>query len=605
MRVLPDGTVVSDSHNYRKNEIAARKIEMELQLNTVIPSPPETRPSDRHALVNASRRAARRGTSDPAKIDAQAVRDALGKAQTRVHLEKLLAELGLEAEFDRRGQAREIYGWRLRRQGVAEWFKASTLAKDLSWPKIAHRFAETDSAEEIQAGPGVAFTTIPAQPVPGRGDRMPAAAKSILFPPLPVSANQIIAASGRAVAVSGQYKPIFDLEKMQRLEAGPLSTAMLILGGALVNFSVELARKIIWFMQRILSQIGLGMRPVMPPRSEPRDMPVLAYEPMVPAENKEVLAAMNNAATRNILKLLDSVDKKDTSLLPKAEGWEEVAAAMDKEFSITAGAEIQPADAPSPAQSAAVLSPKFPLNLNQTSSQTAAAPETLLTPAKTDWMTFEETANQFKAAHTAVQRAREKDIFYIDTRPAITRELTPVQAGLVKLEGEFLAWRGAHKMAAVFGSDPMKFGQKILNQKAEIARLKDEFQSAEKKHAEFEKLWAATPEPVVPAALLNRKKALILSLREHHAFLLSKAKNDLKILAENPFSKSIHQTLMAKIRQIEDRLDQFLVRPQKNFLTDFQATLQEVRMQTSFEKAKFAQPSDWIEEAPMLAPGQK
>jgi len=578
---------------------------MDLKLNTFTPSAPESRPGRPQAIVNASQRANRIGTPDPSKINAQAVRDALGKARDRAHFEELLAEVGLEAEFDRRGAAREIYGWRLRRQGSAEWFKASTLAKDLSWPKIAHRFPKADALEPIRAAPAAAPTAAPAQRVAARGDRIPAAAKAILFPPLPVAGSQTVAAFGQPAAVPGRYKSVFDLQKMERLEAGPLSTAMLVLGGALVNFSAELAQKIISFMRRVLGKFGLDMRPIMVQASGRQGLPVLDYEPMALATSSEALAAKGNAAAMDVLKLVDALNQKDASLLPQAEGREEVAAAMDKEFSsITTGVEIQPADALTPGSSAAVLPPELPPDLRRASAQTAAHPGTPLVPGKTSWLTFEETANLFKAAYNAVQRAREKDIFYIDTRPAIKRELAPVQAGLVELEAEFCAWRSAHKVASAFGADPLKFRQKLLNQNAEIERLESELQAAEKKHIEFEKRWNSTPEPVVPAALLERQNVLISRLREHHAALLSEAKSNLEILAKNPFLTSRHQALTAKIRRIEGRFEQFLLQPKKNFLTDFQAALQEVAMQTSAEKARLAPRGDWLEESGDK-PGQK
>lgn len=134
--------MVSDSHSYRKNEAAARLIEEELQLSTPNQTPPESKPGDREAATNASRRAERRGTVDPTKIPPAAVRLAVQDAESLEHFQKLLAIDGIESEFDRRGQQKEIYGWRLRREGAEEWIKASTLAKDLSWPKISHKFLD-------------------------------------------------------------------------------------------------------------------------------------------------------------------------------------------------------------------------------------------------------------------------------------------------------------------------------------------------------------------------------------------------------------------------------------------------------------------------------
>jgi Relaxase/Mobilisation nuclease domain len=149
-RITLSGEVINDSHSYQKNRSATQKITQELQLIPLPTTPNPTAPGNREALTNARRRAERNGTPDPTRIDAKAVREALALAGSFGHFQQVLAEnADVESGFDRRGKDRQIYGWRLRRRGASEWIKASTLAKDLSWPKIAHRFSESDLAEEM------------------------------------------------------------------------------------------------------------------------------------------------------------------------------------------------------------------------------------------------------------------------------------------------------------------------------------------------------------------------------------------------------------------------------------------------------------------------
>lgn len=60
MRVRPDGSVVSDSNSYRKNEAAARRIERELGLPSPTPVPREKKVGDRQRSDNAARRGRRK-----------------------------------------------------------------------------------------------------------------------------------------------------------------------------------------------------------------------------------------------------------------------------------------------------------------------------------------------------------------------------------------------------------------------------------------------------------------------------------------------------------------------------------------------------------------
>jgi len=64
LRVRPDGSVVSDSQNYRKNEAAARHIERELGMPAPTPVAPDKKVGDRTRVDAAARRSQRKGEAD-------------------------------------------------------------------------------------------------------------------------------------------------------------------------------------------------------------------------------------------------------------------------------------------------------------------------------------------------------------------------------------------------------------------------------------------------------------------------------------------------------------------------------------------------------------
>ena len=260
-RILPSGEVVSDSQNYQKNRAAARQIEKELNMETINSNPKPNAPGDRQAAENAKRRNERLGSAD---IEPAKVRAALADAKDLDDLERRLKNEGIEVEFSRRGADQEVFGWKLRRRGEDQWQKASTLAKDLSWPKIAHRFLEapapapapksTAADDFIRAplSPSPSVATPAAQfkrkAEPDENDESPT-----MLVPAPISA-----------AASARRKQRFEerkLEIQQRVGSSNFAKAFAQLGLTISHFTIEMiARFVEWLKHFLSSKFGIGIQ---------------------------------------------------------------------------------------------------------------------------------------------------------------------------------------------------------------------------------------------------------------------------------------------------------------------------------------------------------
>ena len=320
LRVQTDGLVVSDSHSFRKNEAASRQIELELQLNTPTPTPVNLKPSDREATSKAQRRAERRGSAYPA-VDAAKVRLALAEALDMVNFKQLLLAEGIEAEFDRRGQDQSVYGWRLRRQGIDEWLKASSLARDLSWPKIAHRF-ENDMNAEVAEQEQVAITKkarrdddhAEDRARDKKQDRRPVILRGILQP-------------GPKVNV--------DLPKrtnnIARADIAPLSKAMLLVGIVALKLSAAAIGSLINFVRWLLAKFSFRLAPAA--RGSAQGQTALPFElRYVNVESRIVPESFAPTAFKNasakLMQVANAIEKNDPDLLPQGQGRDELAASM-------------------------------------------------------------------------------------------------------------------------------------------------------------------------------------------------------------------------------------------------------------------------------------
>jgi hypothetical protein len=145
-RVYPDGSLFHGRNDNLKLSSACRDLELKYNLQ-LTPGPPrrgeQPRPDRprRRAIEGAQRAAARRGQQLKPAALAAAVRQAVGAARDRDELQAALQERGIECEFSTQSTGR-VAGWKLRQAGGSEWLKASSLARDLSWSKVARRLQE-------------------------------------------------------------------------------------------------------------------------------------------------------------------------------------------------------------------------------------------------------------------------------------------------------------------------------------------------------------------------------------------------------------------------------------------------------------------------------
>lgn len=176
-RIRFDGSVISDSGSYRKNEIAARRIEEKFQLGVIQERSREKRPNDSQKAFDSLRREDRLvgeskekpsgGMSDkksskskgPKKMATKeniekmaaaverAMQHATSESEFKESLERDLEKQGIarQVNFARRGAENEIYGFSLVSDlgfgGIAA-IKGSELGRHLSWTKVAAHIAE-------------------------------------------------------------------------------------------------------------------------------------------------------------------------------------------------------------------------------------------------------------------------------------------------------------------------------------------------------------------------------------------------------------------------------------------------------------------------------
>lgn len=374
-RILPSGQVISDSHSYQKNRSASKKITQELQLTPLPTTPSPTASADRTALENAARGAERRGDALPR---AEVVRSALQQSKRRAEYSANLRAAGIETDFPTRGARSEIFGSSMRVIGSDTWVKSSTIAKDLSWPKIKSRFPIEDWFAEVE------FTQLnqvaqsgettqeapPAQASPRNAridqDRMPPIARAILAP-TPVKVGPVNQTEGETeTGLTGVST------RLERLSMELQGSSPLIKTGLLVAqldvMSLQLSRvamRAFWaFIQRLLRAFGIALRPknveVITPSAPPQLASVVALptappvvEPALepyfiqPAGNQN----LDKEVSQLLRQVLDSVESGELDKLPViGDGTERAAlvAALEDEAAASSagGAENASSEAP-------------------------------------------------------------------------------------------------------------------------------------------------------------------------------------------------------------------------------------------------------------------
>lgn len=438
-------------------------------MNSPVQQQNPTGPGNRQALQNASRRAERQGIPT---ISAQTLRAAIGSATSRTNFVHLLAEKDIETEFQTRGKAEEIYGYKVKIKGTKEWVSASTLAKDLSWPKIAHRFIN----DELETEPK---------------SKMPPALKSILLP------EQYGAKQIRPHAAH-QTEVVLNPEKYNaqvvNLQIGAASKVMLLIGGLLAQVSVFLIQKILAFLKRLLAAFGFGMRQADLQKYEHPDKsaPALCYEPTqlsLPAPK-----SAEDKVADELFRVAQALETNDSSLLPIIDGEEgekaraEVVSAMDDQGGKGTGATTAESE-------------NFGFT-DEDFTSTIAVSE----PSKTDPLVeLKEAlaAHEIAARELKVSEIKNGPIHFssVDQRQAelkIVRE--DVQAARAKWD-EFctehsLTWR-------IPSAEKTRLRQNVENNLVAEKRALKAVAAAEAEDARIKKLYETLPDAIVPAAILQ------------------------------------------------------------------------------------------------------
>ena len=329
-RITAGGGVISDSQSYQKNRTASKKITQELKLNPLPTSPNPRAPRDRSAAENSARRAERLGVEP---IAAAEVRDALAKATDLADFQRRLAIQGVEAEFQRRGAASEVYGWKLRRFGADEWIKASTMAKDLSWPKISHRFdfAESDTAKQIPTQ-----APAPTAPEPVRTVASPTGAALGLSPLAKTLDSQLEKTSGR-------------LNEMFDVHPSPLCKTTIALSKIMVDaarFSLRLLAALINFLRNLLRCFGIGLRETQYTYTTPAAAPQLAASQLLQAElllpeeaglNTPSFSDLDDAAAGALEHTMECLAEGRLQDLPEVDGVQDLISALVDENKKSSG----------------------------------------------------------------------------------------------------------------------------------------------------------------------------------------------------------------------------------------------------------------------------
>lgn len=150
-RIRFDGTVISDSQSFRKNESAARAIENELGLGKLLEVPKEKKPYSRQKSYSALRREKRINTSSKTRGEksmtdeineiAAAAEKAMENSSTPAEFKSKIENGDLQGStvvFSRRGDQNEIYGWSIQLPS-GTYLKGSELGRHLSWNRISER----------------------------------------------------------------------------------------------------------------------------------------------------------------------------------------------------------------------------------------------------------------------------------------------------------------------------------------------------------------------------------------------------------------------------------------------------------------------------------
>jgi Relaxase/Mobilisation nuclease domain len=596
-RITPAGQVISDSQSYQKNRSASLKITKELKLTPLPNTPNPQAPGDRQAIANATRRAERSGTPGPEKISVQAVREALGRATTTDDYVRLNQEIGNEIVYLRRGEKQEIYGCKIRRIGSTEWVKMSTLAKDLSWPKIAHRFVDSHVIAPAQQAPTVEAPA-PAAPVQAKPNsdqytRAPASIRPLLRQQEQNRQDRQLRREMAAVPTlnpepaqpSKRWEVDLSAVDQATRDLGPLTRAMALLGAVAIKYSLAFLRGLIAWLGRLLRRFGFGVREA--PQQVAGGLQAVGYEPFtIEAEAHRVNDV--DTAAQLVTQVATALDEKNAAWLPRGEGRDAIAAGLMADT----GRDPEPVAVVAEAAEKNVLDDMFSVDAAAPAPEVPAAASA--TPPKTALVQFLEATKAYTLAAESVRVASLKPIMYFDSRPQAQTGHDAAVAEVFELEKALAGWRDDHKVAAALGADPLGLKPQLVAARARATQTTAALQKANREHADFLILFAKTPVPTVPFALQDRHTAAAAALKKAQELLFSRARLNLTVLDGNPLLRQKREQFGSQIRRAETRVAAFLSDPrtQPTAIKDVEDMIRALASEVAIERARLAPRSD-------------
>lgn len=230
-------------------------------------------------------------------LNPQAVFSVLESATSMEDLETRLQALSIEVQWSTRGQPPEVYGWSLRPVGSDLWLKASSVNRQLSWPKVeAQLLANARRPTRVHA----------AHPAPTAEAVAPAEDEG----ELPAQAADFLPALPEITREEYEQPDIHILLKILK-ELGEIAARMAERIAALlrrfVNGILRKAEK-----SFALPDGRLGTLQDPPPRERP-GLPGSGAQ----TSNEDQAIAQ---AVRELSQVVDAVKNDDPSLLPDVEG---------------------------------------------------------------------------------------------------------------------------------------------------------------------------------------------------------------------------------------------------------------------------------------------
>jgi hypothetical protein len=337
-RVGGDGKLWNQEHSARRAIAACAALEVEFDLNAHDRTPaPKDRPSRAEIEI-----AQRKGTPMSRELIQDSVNSILQAHPQGIDfadLRKLLVAKGVDIQpYAPGGVLKGVsyfcdsFKWPGSKIGRA--FSAGLTERGVRYSADPEKASNADSQPVQELASSGIHSPVSApqrgiNPDPAdRYARAPAMLRPIFRRAAP--ANQLVPISAQALVQHSSpdgatSSTSFDMQKFTdrvgNLNIGPVSKAMLILGGAAVNLGVEALLALLNFVKKILAAFGIGIRPA--PQSAASAPATLGHEPYFLEGETKVLpeSALGQTqiekAAEKILATAEAITNADPSSLPE------------------------------------------------------------------------------------------------------------------------------------------------------------------------------------------------------------------------------------------------------------------------------------------------